>query len=201
MYLTYLNISLYTLYILNFSICIYLVLDTGVLKGSPETWTYSQFGFGSLGKCRVLIAFGCRSHHGCSSWLLTQQDLHNCVWGFWHTGCCSCGALAWSCFSAGHHWVCCKRGAAAWQSCPELRSCSLRAWVALLVSQRGWGHSRISACTDTNCQRSGDFKPSLAAFRAVLCTSLWLLVSWGFLVSELTLRCCQLKPAVSRRLL
>lgn len=34
MYLTYLNISLY---ILNFSICIYLVLDTGVLKGSPET--------------------------------------------------------------------------------------------------------------------------------------------------------------------
>lgn len=160
-----------------------------------------SLGLDLWGSCRVLIAFECRSHHGCRSWLLSQQDLHNCVWGCWHTGCCSCGALAWSCLSAGHHWVCCKRGVAAWQSCPELRSCSLRAWGALLVSQRGWGHSRISACRHTNCQRSGDFKPSLAAFRAVLCTSLWLLlVSWGFLVSELTLRCCQLKPAVSRRL-
>lgn len=161
-----------------------------------------SLGWDLWGSCRVLRAFGCRSHHGCSLWLLSQQKLHNCARGCWHAGCCSCGALARSCLSAGHHRVCCKRGVAAWQSCPELRSCSLMAWGALLVSQRGWDHSRISACGDTNSQRGGDFKPSLAAFRAVLCTSLWLLlVSWGFLVSEITLRCCQMKPAVSMRVL
>lgn len=46
------------------------------------------------------------------------------------------------------------------------------------------------------------FKHFLAASRAVLCTSLWLLlVSWGFLVLEITLGCCQLKPAIARWLL